>query len=208
MKLGGWLLPWAVAVCMGMGPAFAGTPDFKGEQASAEARQLVRWAVSGDARGKPFAIVDKKAARLYVFDARHRFVGASSVLIGQTPGDHTVDGVGERAALGQVGPDERTTPAGRFESEPGRNHLGEANVWLDFDSAFAIHRVRPGPGLADRLARLRSATPADNRASLGCVVAPVDFYLGVVEPLLGRTRGVVYVLPEIRSIESVFAPEG
>lgn len=180
--------------------------DFEGQRASRDARALAEWiGRSGDAAGLPFAIVDKRQARLYVFDASHRLVGASTVLVGQTPGDHTVPGVGERAQAGQVGPDERTTPAGRFESVPGRNLGGEDVVWLDWDAAFAIHRVRDGASLQERLRRLKTRTPADNRVSLGCVVVPENFYLSTVQPVLGHARGVVYVLPESGSLRQLQA---
>ncbi|HSW19686.1 MAG TPA: L,D-transpeptidase [Ramlibacter sp.] len=195
---------WALAACMlpcGLSAALAGHVNFKGHAASADARKLAAWVTeTGDADGKPFAIVDKKAATLYVFDARHQLAGKSSVLLGQTRGDHSADGVGQRAQIGRVGLNERTTPAGRFESVPGRNLDREDIVWIDYGAALAIHRMRPGPGRADRLRRLASATPDDNRASLGCVVAPVAFYLDVVQPLLGRSRGMVYVLPEKGSV--------
>lgn len=199
---------WALAALMLPGAftsALAAGLDFKGHRVSADTRQMARWiAETGDAKGKPIAIVDKKAARLYVFDSRHRLVGSTAAILGQTVGDHTVAGVGERTQLGRVGLNERTTPAGRFESVPGRNLGGEDIVWLDYDAAFAIHRVRPGAGQADRLARLASATTRDNRASLGCVVVPVAFYEKVVQAQLGRGRGVVYVLPEVRSLTGVF----
>jgi hypothetical protein len=202
-----WALALAVTCSAGALPAVAAPVDFRGEPASADARDVAAWiSRSGDAYGKPFAIVDKKAARILVFDARHRLVGSSAVLLGQTVGDHTVEGVGDRAQVGQVGLHERTTPAGRFESVPGRNLEGEDVLWLDYDAAFAIHRVRPGAAYADRLARLKSSTPSDNRASLGCVVVPVDFYLGVVQPVLGRTRAVVYVLPETRRVDGLLVP--
>ncbi len=202
-----WVLATLVACSTAAAPAFAGKVDFRGERASAEARDVAAWiSRSGDARGKPFAIVDKKAAQVFVFDARHRLVGASAALLGQTVGDHTVEGVGERAQVGKVGLHERTTPAGRFESVPGRNLDGEDIIWLDYEAALAIHRVRPGAALADRLARLASPTPADNRASLGCVVVPVSFYLGVVQPVLGSVRGVVYILPETRTADGLLPP--
>lgn len=50
--------------------------------------------------------------------------------------------------------------------------------------------------------RLVSATPDDNRITLGCIV--VAFYEAVVEPLLDRPRGVIYVLPERRPVEALF----
>ena len=172
--------------------------------ASAEAIALSHWVrESRDASGRPYAIVDKRQARLYVFDAQGRLAGATAALLGATPGDHTVPGVGLRAQTGQVGADERTTPAGRFDAMPGRNLKGEHVVWADYASAFAIHRLRPGTAFAARQSRLESATPDDNRVSYGCVVVPVDFYLSVVEPVLGQLARVVYVLPETRPVQQL-----
>ena len=94
---------------------------------------------------------------------------------------------------------ERTTPAGRFVTQPGRNIAGEPIVWMDYEQALAIHRLRPGRAHTMRAARLEQSDPADRRLSLGCVVVPVKFYLGVIEPLLGPRSGVVYVLPETQS---------
>lgn len=197
MGLKSWMLAAALGLSLGSLQAQGTRVDFKGQPATEEAVQLAGWiGYSGDAAGKPFAIVDKRAARLYLFDHRHQLVGTTEVILGQTVGDHIVAGVGQRTQVGRVGRDERTTPAGRFEVIAGRNLSGEPVLWLDYESAFAIHRVRPGTGHADRLARLASPTPEDNRASLGCVVVPVDFYVEQVHRLLGPARGVVYVLPE------------
>lgn len=167
------------------------------EALTADAAKLSRWVLeSADHQGRPFAVVDKRAATLYVFDARGNLKGSSVALLGQALGDSIAPDVGKHAAMGYVPPHERTTPAGRFPSSPGKNLEGEHVVWVDYESAFAIHRLRPGASHAPREARLATATPADNRVSLGCVIVPVSFYLGVVEPLLGRSRAVVYVLPE------------
>lgn len=184
----------------GLLPAFASQaaqPDFGRYDASAQTRQRAKWVLqSGDHRGQPFAIVDKKNAWLYVFDGRGRLAGATAALLGQAIGDHSASLVGEHTRLGHVPVHERTTPAGRFVSEPGRNLSGEHVVWVDYDAAFAIHRLRPGASRRARQARLASPTPRDNRASLGCVVVPAGFYAKVVRRLLGQKRGVVYVLPE------------
>lgn len=164
---------------------------------SVAASQMLDWIrSSGDARGRPHAVVDKRMARIYVFRADGTLAGESEVLLGETVGDFIVPGVGERAQNGTVRADERTTPAGRFEARPGRNLKGEHVVWADYESAFAIHRLRPDRTLQARQARLASPTPEDNRASLGCVVVPVAFYRDVVERVLGQVRSVVYVLPE------------
>ena len=147
-------------------------------------------------RQQPFAVVDKRAATISVYRADGALAGTSAVLLGSTRGDHTMPGVGERAQTGQLRAGDRTTPAGRFNSEPGHNRNGDAIVWLDYASAFAIHRLRDGPSKAHRTRRLRSSSAADKRVSDGCVVVPESFFDAVVQPTLGRVRGVVYVLPE------------
>jgi len=169
--------------------------DLDAPRLTAEARETRDWAMAARDHGDlPFAVVDKKNARLFVFHRDGRLAGDSAALLGLAPGDHGVPDAGRRGLA--LSPAERTTPAGRFDSEPGRNLDGEAIVWVDYDAAIAIHRVRPGPSRERREQRLSSATTGDNRVSLGCVVVPVPFYEQVVNPVLGQGRGVVYVLPE------------
>lgn len=176
---------------------FGGLETAGGPQASLELRNMASWVLNArDHRGRPFAIVDKKNAQIRVFDGNGRLQGTSAVLLGQATGDHTAAGVGDRAQVGDIPMNERTTPAGRFDSRPGRNLRGEHVVWADYESAFAIHPVRAGPTRARRDAQLASPTAKDNRASLGCVVVPVNFYQRVVLPAFGSRRGVIYVLPE------------
>ena len=145
---------------------------------------------------RPFAIVDKRAALLVVFHADGRLAGSAAALLGSAYGDATAAGVGERTQRGALRPGDATTPAGRFITQPGQNHTGEAVVWVDPDSAFAIHRLRPGPGHDARARLLDSAAPGDKRVSAGCVVVAVAFFTRVVLPVLGRRPAVVYVLPE------------
>lgn len=186
-------------------PAVASAQDFLATQPSREARRLVDWVFqTRDPQGRPFAVVDKRAARFYVFRADGTLAGHTVALLGSTFGDHTVAGVGLRAQTGEIRADERTTPAGRFEAAPGHNDKGEHVVWVDYASAFAIHRLRPGFAYQARATRLATATPADKRVSWGCVVVPVPFYLQVVEPVLGHQRSVVYVMPETGPLQAVF----
>lgn len=151
---------------------------------------------TNDHQGLPFAVVDKRRARIHVFDAAGRWRGTSSVLLGETPGDTSAPQVGEHTQEGRVPVAERTTPAGRFLAQPGHNLQGEPIVWVDYDAAFAIHRVRPGASHALRVARLASPSAEGKRLSWGCVVVPVKFYLGTIARVLGNGRSVVYVLPE------------
>lgn len=165
---------------------------------------LVRWAVAdGDAAGKPFAVVDKAGARIFVFAPSGHLVGRAPVLLGVARGDESAPGVGGRVLAG-IPHDQRTTPAGRFVSEPGHNLQGEALVWVDYDAAVAVHRLRPASPDERRPQRLASATPDDNRITLGCIVVEAAFYDGTVAPLLGRQRAIVYVLPDSRDWREVF----
>jgi hypothetical protein len=194
-----WALAGAAAA-----DAVATVPDFRGRVAPIPVQALARWAFTGgDASGQPFAVVDKLQARIFVFATDGRLAGSSPVLLGQARGDGSAPGVGTRVLAG-IPARERTTPAGRFASQPGHNHLGESIVWVDYHAAVAIHRLRPSPVQAQRAQRLTSASAEDNRVSLGCIVVSEAFYDGVVAPLLGRQRGVVYVLPETREWTDLF----
>src|SRR5256885_1350260 len=68
----------------------------------------------------------------------------------------------------------------------------------------AAGAARASPAAAARAPRLASAQPDAQRVSAGCVVVPVDFYETHVRPMLGDRRGVVYVLPETRSVQEMF----
>lgn len=181
--------------------------DFAGEAASTDARYAAASVMaSADNQGLPFVIVDKKDARIFVFDAGGRLRGASAALLGLASGDRSVPGIGQRPVT-QILPAERTTPAGRFLSQPGRNLQGEDVIWVNYSEGLAIHRLRPGNSQEQRRERLASATPSDNRISLGCIVVPVAFYEGVIAALLGKSHSVVYVLPETRPVQALFGGE-
>lgn len=195
---------WATMASVAALAEPASKPEFGTQHASDDARFVAGWIMdSADHRGMPFAVVDKKDARIYVFDSGGRLSGSAPALLGQTVGDDSAPHVGAHTQAGEVPLPERTTPAGRYISQPGRNLDGEHVVWVDYAAALAIHRVRPGASLRSREARLASASPNDNRVSLGCVVVPEAFYDQVVQPLLGRTRAVVYVLPETRPVRDI-----
>ncbi len=171
---------------------------------SSDANQLIEWIrVSGDNQGLPFAIIDKKAALLHVFDSAGARRGASPVLLGKALGDDSVPGIGERS-MASIQPHERTTPAGRFVSEPGRNLHGEDIVWISYDVAVSLHRVRASNQAERRLQRLATPDASDNRISYGCVNVPTAFYDRLVKPTLGAAPGVIYVLPETRPVSAMF----
>lgn len=193
----------ALLAAVGLRTAFAAA-DFGEMQPSADARRVADWAAaSNDAKGLPFAIIDKRGARLYVFDPIGRLQGAAPVLLGLARGDDSVPGIGERK-IADIRPHERTTPAGRFVAEHGRNHKGEDIVWIDYDAAVSMHRVRPVDPKERRLQRLASPTPSDNRISYGCVNVPTTFYDKVLRRTFSTRHAIVYVLPETRPLHEVF----
>lgn len=179
--------------------------DFARERPSRDARRMADWIVeSGDNEGKPFVIVDKADARVFVFDASGRLEGASPALLGLAKGDDSVPGIGSRK-LSSILPEERTTPAGRYLAARGRNLQGGDIIWIDYENAVSLHPVVTSNAKERRAQRLASASPLDNRISYGCINVPATFYAGVIGPAFQHSSGVVYVLPETRALDTVFA---
>ncbi|HUE93053.1 hypothetical protein [Pseudomonas sp.] len=179
--------------------------NFKDEQASLPARQAANWVVdSGDNLGMPFMIVDKAQARVLLFDANGQLNGSASALLGLAVGDDSVPGIGTRK-LSSIRPEERTTPAGRFVVSLGRNLQGKEILWVDYENAISLHRVATGNAKERRAERLASANIHDKRISYGCINVPVEFFDRHVSPAFSATNGVVYVLPETRANNKVFA---
>ncbi|HSW19687.1 MAG TPA: hypothetical protein VLJ86_20885 [Ramlibacter sp.] len=177
--------------------------DFGSEPASREARVVAGWSLfTGDNKERPVVIIDKREAKVFVFSPTGELLGAAPALLGLAHGDDTVPGIGERP-IADVRPEERTTPAGRFVAEPGVNAGGEDVVWVDYDAAVSMHRVRPLVKAERRLERLASATPEDNRISYGCINLPPAFYENVVSRA-ARAGAVIYVLPENGTPEQLF----
>jgi len=182
--------------------------EFGRVRSSSDVRYVADWVVhSGDNRQLPFTVIDKVNARIFVFDAAGRLRGASPILLGLARGDDSVPGIGERK-MSEIRPDERTTPAGRFVAERGRNLNGEDIFWIDYDAAVSMHRVRASNPQERRLQRLASPTAADNRISYGCVNVPARFYNEVIDPAFTPAAGVIYVLPETRPAHEVFEAHG
>lgn len=193
------------ALGLGLLSAASAQANFGAEPASLEARRFADWVVaSGDGHGMPFVIVDKVKAKVFVFHADGRLRGAAPALLGLARGDETVPGIGRRK-LATILPSERTTPAGRFLSARGRDLEKKDVLWIDYEAAVSMHAVVTSKPKERRLERLATASAADNRISYGCINVPAAFYDGVVRPAFTGSSGVVYILPEVRSIRSVFA---
>lgn len=174
------------------------------EWASSQTAQFADWVVdSRDNRDLPFMIIDKIGARVLMFDRSGRLQGSAAALLGLALGDDSTPGIGERA-MSSILPAERTTPAGRFVASLDRDALGQELLWVDYNTALALHRVVKGTPSEQRSRRLESVTTADNRISFGCINVPVSFFDKVVSPAFAGTNGVVYILPETRTAREVF----
>ena len=199
---------WAVSAAHVEAQASMAPPykraSFQGTPAANDVRQVADWVVdSGDNRGLPFVIVEKKDAEVFVFDPRGQILGAAPALVGLAPGDDSVPGIGDRP-LADIRPEERTTPAGRFTASLGHD-LGKLDVlWVDYADAISLHRVITTNPKERRLQRLATPTPLDNRISYGCINVPKSFFEHIVQPAFTGTNGIVYVLPEIKSMRDVF----
>ena len=179
-------------------------PSFGAYVPTALARQVTEHLLASNDHGaRPFFVVDKHAARLLVFDAQGRLQADSPVLLGSAIGDDSVPGIGERK-IADIRPFERTTPAGRFVSEAGRNAAGEDIIWVDYEDAISMHRVRLNNPRERRAQRLASPTIADNRISYGCINVPAEFYNRWVSPAFQHGKAVVYVLPDQKTERQVF----
>ena len=178
--------------------------DFQGEDPSADARLVANWAVhTGNHKRHAFVLVDKKDARVYVFGPDGKLKDSAPALLGAARGDDSFPGIGEKP-LEAVRPEEKTTPAGRFLAEPGINTNKEDIIWVDYDAAVSMHRVRPTVAKERRLERLATLVTDDNRISFGCINLPVTFYEEVLKPTVRKHGAIVYVLPEVRTLQQVF----
>ena len=187
--------------------------DFENQRASREVRAVADWVVHsadnrvGDGDKLPFAILDKKDARVYVFEPAGRLRGAAPALLGAGRGDTAKPGIGAQELSG-IAPKDRVTQAGRFVAEIGTDTHGEDVLWLDYEGALALHRVITTVPSQRREHRLATPTPGDNRISFGCINVPVKFYEEIVQASFTGTKGIVYVLPETKPLRAVFSSYG
>ena len=174
------------------------------ELSSGEAAQVTNWVIATrDNGGNPFIVIDKSAARVFVFDSGGKMMGSAPALLGITRGDDSAPGIGDRE-LRNIPVQDRTTPAGRFVAKYGPAAGHSKVLWVDYASALSLHAVVPGTKKERRLQRLNSPASDDNRITYGCINVPTKFYAKVIRPLFSDTTGVVYILPETKPLKDVF----
>jgi hypothetical protein len=172
---------------------------------SEAATRVAQWvAASNDNHALPWAVVDKPNAAIFLFDAKGKPLAAEPVLIGIAKGDEASPGVGSKK-LADLGPAEKTTPAGRFLAKFGIPVGGQRVLWVDYATSVALHPIPPDAGPREhRRERMLSPTPDDNRITFGCINVPKAFYTKLLSPLFRKKGGYVYVLPDTKPIEDVF----
>jgi hypothetical protein len=178
--------------------------DFGNASAPADVVHVADWvSYTHNAKKKAFVLIDKKMARIYVFDPKGKLRSHAPVLLGKAIGDHTVPGIGSKP-LSQIKEDEKTTPAGRFLVQPGLNTHGDDVLWIDYNSAVSMHRLRKVAEEEKRFERMATEDHEDNRISNGCVNVPHAFFNNVLKPTVMKYGAYVYVLPETRTPQQQF----
>lgn len=168
------------------------------------ATRVIAWvAAERDNAGLPYVVIDKQTASLFLFNADGTFVGQVPVLIGVGVGDDSSPGVGAKS-LAEIGPAERTTPAGRFYAKFGLAFGRQRVLWVDYADSVALHAVITTNKKERRVARLLSPTPDDNRITFGCINVGTRFYDKTLGPLFRKKGGIVYILPDTRPLDDVF----
>lgn len=180
------------------------TPKVEVTQSAAATRVFDWIAASGDNGGLPYIVIDKNNAALFLFDAKGQPLGKAPVLIGVAVGDEATPGIGSKN-LAEIGPAEKTTPAGRFLARYGRAAGRQKVLWVDYATSVALHPIPTGYNPKERRRqRMASPTSDDNRITFGCINVPSAFYSKSVQPLFRKQGGYVYILPDTKPLEAVF----
>lgn len=172
---------------------------------SEAATRVTNWvATSGDNARLPYIVIDKPSAAMFLFDAKGRQITKAPVLIGIAPGDDATPGIGTKN-LSEIGPAEKTTPAGRFLAKYGVAAGKQRVLWVDYATSVAIHTIPTGKPREKRRERMLSKTSDDNRITFGCINVPKAAYAKIRQSF-GKKGGYVYILPDTKPIEAVFPP--
>lgn len=171
---------------------------------STQATRVAQWVGSAkDNHALPYIIIDKQGAHAFLFDAAGKPLADAPVLIGIAPGDDATPGIGAKS-LSEIGPAEKTTPAGRFLAKFGVAAGKQRVLWVDYATSVALHTIPPGNPKEKRTQRMLSPVIDDNRITFGCINVPKLFYNQKVSPLFRKKGGYVYILPDSKPIEEVF----
>lgn len=161
---------------------------------------------SADNQNLPFIIIDKKEAKVFVFHANGQLFAVLPALVGATIGDDITPGVGKKK-ISDISVEERMTPAGRFVAQIGLNANKSEILWIDYESGLSMHPVITNNPAEHRLQRLSSNDTTERRITYGCINISKNLYNDFIHPTFKNSMGIVYILPEVRSIFEVFGSE-
>ena len=194
------------ALCLALWPGAFLADSLASENSFSDASFVAAWVrKTGDSKGYPFIILDKKNARLFVYSSDGRLVGDAPVLLGMSAGDILPAGIAGKP-LSQIPEKDRITQAGRFFARKGYDNHDKVVLWVDFATQLAIHEVINVPG-QQRLEKLDSPTPKDNRISWGCINLPVVFFQSTLIGTFTSGKGYVYIMPEVLPLAPFFGIE-
>lgn len=177
--------------------------DFGKTEAPSEVVHIANWvSYTRNNQNKAFVVVDKKQARMYLFEPNGKLKSDAPVLLGQAVGDVIPPGTASKP-ISKLKPHEKATPAGRFLARPGKNTRGDNVIWIDYNAAISLHRLRK-VGKENRAERIATADIGDNRISNGCVNVPPSFYDRLLRPTVLKKGAYVYVLPETKAPQQLF----
>lgn len=178
--------------------------DFGSASPSPDVVHVANWvSYTHNNKKKAFVLIDKKNARMYVFEPNGKLRSDAPVLLGKATGDDSAPGIGSKP-LSKIKEEEKTTPAGRFLAQRGQNNHGEDIIWIDYNAAVSMHRMRKVSEAERRAERMATPEVEDNRISNGCVNVPPQFYNSVLQPTVAKYGAFVYVLPETRTPQQQF----
>lgn len=170
---------------------------------SEAATRVLGWISSARDNGRlPYIVIDKPAATMFLFDAKGKQLAKAPVLLGIALGDDATPGIGSKN-LSEIGPAEKTTPAGRFLARYGIAAGKQKVLWVDYATSVAIHTIPTGKPKEQRVKRMLSKSSEDNRITFGCINVPKAAY-AKVQQQFGKKGGYVYVMPDIKPVEDVF----
>lgn len=172
---------------------------------SEAAFRVTRWvATSGDHARLPYIIIDKPSAAMFLYDAKDKLLAKAPVLLGIALGDEATPGIGSKN-LSEIGPAEKTTPAGRFLAKFGVAAGWQKVLWVDYATSVAIHTIPTGNSKEKRRERMLSEAIDDNRVTFGCINVPKAAYAKIRQQF-GKKGGYVYIVPDSKPVEAVFPP--
>jgi hypothetical protein len=177
--------------------------DFGDTTAPADVMHIANWvSYTRNNQKKAFVVIDKKQAQLYLFEPTGKLKSHTPVLLGRAVGDVIPPGTASKP-ISQLKETDKMTPAGRFLAQPGKNSHGDNVLWIDYNAAISMHRLRK-VGNEKRAERMATPGIDDNRISNGCVNVPPAFYDKVLRPTALKQGAYVYVLPETRTPQQLF----